>query len=507
MAAIVRVAPPCVCHVAVPYRPPPVLGDRRTDRARRPEVLDPFGPSGFDPPARRGRQPLVGIDGHGRRLVGEVRLPTTWTPSLGEMRRNRSSPHRSRPRLQTGCSAATSTFAGRLGRGHGLGARVTVPAGQRLPRGSQPPGRTVRPSDRHGPSPPSPSLAPRASPGSAQVRMPSSSAPGRETRPAPWSAASRRAPLAEAPVAAPGRAAEPPRSPRPWRRNLPPPTAATPPTRSSSGTGSGGCSSPRRWASSTSPSHQRGPRRLVEPRRRPPRPCRSGRVGPDVGARRVGAGRGLRPLLRAAPRGAARGSASRGRHVPTTTGPFVPASRRRSCASSSWAGRSIPIPSSTPTAPPICCGRPMGNAIGGASVLFGQRLRPDGLGFDGEPVRLLQQRRRLGGAADREPCARGPWAAAARCCTREDGGSRGYATGYASCDTPPVRAPRSPPKPRSTPLAAASPGPAGPASSLARPGTSAGAPRVDAGRHRLGAGRPAASTSRRCWDGTRLVVP
>lgn len=77
-----------------------------------------------------------------------------------------------------------------------------------------------------------------------------------------------------------------------------------------------------------------------------------------------------------------------------------------------------------------------GNAIGQASWLFGQRLRPDGLGFDGEPVALLRN-----DATWERPLIENP--ALVRAGTGYSllysGGwweSGGYATGYATCDTP-----------------------------------------------------------------------
>ena len=62
----------------------------------------------------------------------------------------------------------------------------------------------------------------------------------------------------------------------------------------------------------------------------------------------------------------------------------------RWCASQSWAGRSTPIRSSTRTGRAYLLWKADGNAVGGASVLFAQRLGPDGLTLAGDAVPLLQ---------------------------------------------------------------------------------------------------------------------
>jgi hypothetical protein len=77
-----------------------------------------------------------------------------------------------------------------------------------------------------------------------------------------------------------------------------------------------------------------------------------------------------------------------------------------------------------------------GNAIGRTSIVFGQRLRSDGLGFVGEPVALLHN-----DAAWERPLIENP--AVVRLpdvyVLLYSGGwweSAGYATGYATCDAP-----------------------------------------------------------------------
>jgi beta-xylosidase len=77
-----------------------------------------------------------------------------------------------------------------------------------------------------------------------------------------------------------------------------------------------------------------------------------------------------------------------------------------------------------------------GNAIGGASVLFSQPLRPDGLGLTGEPAPLL-----VNDADWESPLIENPalLRLGARYVLLYSGGwwdSDGYATGYATCASP-----------------------------------------------------------------------
>jgi hypothetical protein len=118
------------------------------------------------------------------------------------------------------------------------------------------------------------------------------------------------------------------------------------------------------------------------------------------------------------------------------TGPFVPASAEPLVCQLELGGSIDPHPFVDADGTAYLLWKADGNAIGGASVLFGQRLRPDGLGFDGEPIPLLRN-----DAAWEAPLIENPAlvAVGGRYALLYSGGwweSGGYATGYASCETP-----------------------------------------------------------------------
>jgi beta-xylosidase len=117
-------------------------------------------------------------------------------------------------------------------------------------------------------------------------------------------------------------------------------------------------------------------------------------------------------------------------------GPFVPASPEPLVCQADLGGSIDPHPFVDSDGTPYLLWKADGNAVGRGSVLFSQRLRPDGLGLEGEPAPLLHV-----DAAWEDPLIENPALVhvAGQYLLLYSGGwweSESYATGYASCDTP-----------------------------------------------------------------------
>ena len=117
-------------------------------------------------------------------------------------------------------------------------------------------------------------------------------------------------------------------------------------------------------------------------------------------------------------------------------GPFVPASPEPLVCQSDLGGSIDPHPFVDDDGTPYLLWKADGNAVGRASVLFSQRLRPDGLGLEGEPAPLLHV-----DAAWEDPLIENPALVhvAGQYLLLYSGGwweSDGYATGYATCESP-----------------------------------------------------------------------
>jgi beta-xylosidase len=118
------------------------------------------------------------------------------------------------------------------------------------------------------------------------------------------------------------------------------------------------------------------------------------------------------------------------------TGPFVPASAEPLVCQAELGGSIDPHPFVDGDGTPYLLWKADGNAVGRASVLYAQRLRPDGLGLDGEPAQLLRV-----DTGWEDPLIENPALVhvAGRYLLLYSGGwweSDDYATGYATCDSP-----------------------------------------------------------------------
>jgi hypothetical protein len=122
--------------------------------------------------------------------------------------------------------------------------------------------------------------------------------------------------------------------------------------------------------------------------------------------------------------------------APSATGPFVPQGGQPLVCQPGLGGSIDPSPFRDANGEAFLLWKSDANAVGGRSQLFSQRLRPDGLGFEGDAVALLAS-----GAAWEQPLIENPTLATI------DGGyilfysggwweSASYAIGYARCDTP-----------------------------------------------------------------------
>jgi beta-xylosidase len=194
---------------------------------------------------------------------------------------------------------------------------------------------------------------------------------------------------------------------------------------------------------------------------------------------------------------------------PDAGGPFVPASTEPLVCQLELGGSIDPHPFVDADGTPYLMWKADGNAIGGASVLFSQRLRPDGLGLEGDPSPLLRN-----DAAWEAPLIENPAlvAVGGRYVLLYSGGwweSAAYATGYATCDTPlgPCAKVTTGAPLHTTDAGVAGPGGAsviaGPAGDmwLAHHGWTPGAIGYAAGGVRSLRFAPLS------WDGARMVVP
>jgi beta-xylosidase len=122
--------------------------------------------------------------------------------------------------------------------------------------------------------------------------------------------------------------------------------------------------------------------------------------------------------------------------APSATGPFVPQGEQPLVCQPDLGGSIDPAPFRDANGDAFLLWKSDANAIGGRSTLFSQRLRADGLAFEGDAVALLAS-----DASWEQPLIENPTLATL------DGGyllfysggwweSASYAIGYARCDTP-----------------------------------------------------------------------
>ena len=121
---------------------------------------------------------------------------------------------------------------------------------------------------------------------------------------------------------------------------------------------------------------------------------------------------------------------------PDATGPFASQATEPLVCQTHLGGSIDPHPFRDHDGTPLLLWKADGNAIGQPSTLFAQRLAPGGLSLAGEPVALLTS-----GARWEQPLIENPaLVSTGRSYTLLYSGgwweSAGYATGYATCDTP-----------------------------------------------------------------------